>query len=162
MTINATRQPKGIPVGGQFAATAHAEPSAVLAVNHPFEGLVDELLETLERDRRALRASSHAVAHESIISDVLTTNEEQRVARSAVQEALISGDFGADTAKVRDLVRDDRLVRQAVDRYVVTESQEPGSYRPEEAGHRLGRILIDLQNEDIEDAVYGIERGVEE
>jgi len=26
------RQPKGIPVGGQFAATAHAEPGAVLAV----------------------------------------------------------------------------------------------------------------------------------
>jgi hypothetical protein len=30
MTTTTARQPKGIPVGGQFAATAHAEPSVVL------------------------------------------------------------------------------------------------------------------------------------
>jgi hypothetical protein len=32
MTDNASRQPKGIPVGGQFAATAHAEPELALDV----------------------------------------------------------------------------------------------------------------------------------
>lgn len=32
MTDNAARQPKGIPVGGQFAATAHAEPDLVLGL----------------------------------------------------------------------------------------------------------------------------------
>ncbi|WP_427019389.1 hypothetical protein ACQCSX_22110 (plasmid) [Pseudarthrobacter sp. P1] len=31
MTENITRQPAGIPVGGQFAATSHAEPSLVLS-----------------------------------------------------------------------------------------------------------------------------------
>jgi hypothetical protein len=30
MTTNTARQPKGVPVGGQFAATAHAEPSLSL------------------------------------------------------------------------------------------------------------------------------------
>jgi hypothetical protein len=30
-TENAARQPKGVPVGGQFAATSHAEPSLALA-----------------------------------------------------------------------------------------------------------------------------------
>lgn len=32
MTDNAARQPKGIPVGGQFAATAHTEPDLVLGL----------------------------------------------------------------------------------------------------------------------------------
>jgi hypothetical protein len=31
MTDNASRQPKGIPVGGQFAATSHSEPDVALA-----------------------------------------------------------------------------------------------------------------------------------
>lgn len=31
MTTNSARQPKGVPVGGQFAATSHAEPGIVLA-----------------------------------------------------------------------------------------------------------------------------------
>jgi hypothetical protein len=31
MTDNAPRQPKGIPVGGQFAATAHSEPDIALS-----------------------------------------------------------------------------------------------------------------------------------
>ncbi|MET4143799.1 hypothetical protein [Arthrobacter sp. UYCo732] len=32
MTDNVSRQPKGIPVGGQFAATAHSEPELVLGL----------------------------------------------------------------------------------------------------------------------------------
>lgn len=31
MTENQTRQPQGIPVGGQFAAAAHAEPDITLS-----------------------------------------------------------------------------------------------------------------------------------
>jgi hypothetical protein len=34
MTENISRQPKGIPAGGQFAATAHSEPEASLAPLH--------------------------------------------------------------------------------------------------------------------------------
>lgn len=35
MTTNTSRQPKGVPVGGQFAATSHAEPDLVLGVPAP-------------------------------------------------------------------------------------------------------------------------------
>lgn len=35
MTTDITRQPKGIPAGGQFAATAHAEPTVELAPTEP-------------------------------------------------------------------------------------------------------------------------------
>ncbi|QOT19202.1 hypothetical protein [Paenarthrobacter sp. YJN-5] len=35
MTENAARQPKGIPTGGQFAATNHAEPALNLASRRP-------------------------------------------------------------------------------------------------------------------------------
>lgn len=35
MTTDITRQPKGIPAGGQFAATAHAEPNLELAPAEP-------------------------------------------------------------------------------------------------------------------------------
>ncbi|MET4143772.1 hypothetical protein [Arthrobacter sp. UYCo732] len=135
-TITAARQPKGIPLGGQFAATTHAEPGAVLAA-----------------PRRI-----HEQAHLDLMGDRLTPEEESSTARAAIHEAMAGGDFGEDGIAVRDLASDDRFVRLAVDRYVVTESQEPGTLRPEDAGYRLGRILLDLQNEDIEDAVYGLER----
>ncbi|MET4144180.1 hypothetical protein [Arthrobacter sp. UYCo732] len=35
MTDNTARQPKGVPVGGQFAATAHAEPALSLTPRRP-------------------------------------------------------------------------------------------------------------------------------
>lgn len=154
MTTIPTRQPKGIPVGGQFSATAHAEPATVLTVDKPHDELVEDLLVSFEKERVAREAEIHSAAHDSIIGDTLSASEEARVARAAIHHSLISGEFGKDTAQVRDLAADDRLVRLAVDRYAVTESQEPGAFRPEVAGHRLGRILVDLQDEDIEDGVY--------
>lgn len=136
MTTITARQPKGIPVGGQFAATTHAEPGAILAA-----------------PRRI-----HEQAHLDLVGDQLTPEKESATARAAIHEALAGGDFGADGISVRDLAADDRLVRLAVDRYVAIESQEPGTFRPEDAGYRLGRILVDLQNEDIEDAAYDLEK----
>ncbi|MDQ5862672.1 MAG: hypothetical protein M3536_10475 [Actinomycetota bacterium] len=65
---------------------------------------------------------------------------------------MTAGDFDADAITVLDLAYGDRLVRLAVDRYVVTETQEPGAFRPKDIGHRLGQQLIDLHNEDLEDA----------
>ena len=130
-----TRQPKGIPVGGQFAPTTHAEPDAVL-----FTPL-----------------SVHERTHLDLVGDQLrSSNDEAAAARAAIYDALTAGDFGGDGIRVRDLTDDDRLVRLAVDRYVTTEHNQPGAFRPEGSGHRLGRILIDLQDEDIEDAVYGL------
>jgi hypothetical protein len=139
MTTITARQPKGIPVGGQFAATAHAEPAASL--HQPL--------------------SVHERTHVELLGDQLNTHEEARAAREAVTESLIAGQFGGDSLAVRDLAEDDRLVRLAVDRYVTTEHNEPGVWKPEDAGYRLGRLLIDLQNEDIEDGVYALKEGRE-
>ncbi|MFB9713900.1 hypothetical protein [Arthrobacter methylotrophus] len=139
MTTITARQPKGIPVGGQFAATAHAEPAAVLTTQPSFQ------------------AHSHA----ELLSDRLNPLVEARVARSAIYDALVRGEFGDAGAQVRALRNDDRLVRLAVDRYVVSEHQEPGSADPEVTGHRLGRLLMDLQDEDIEEAVYALKDGRE-
>lgn len=159
MTTNPVRQPRGITVGGQFAATAHAEPATVLTVEKPAGPLVEDLLASFVSAKAARDADVHRKAHDSIVADSLTPVEEAQVARAAIRYSLISGDFGADTLRVKDLAKDDRLVRLAVDRYVVTESQEPGVFPGHDAGHRLGRILVDLQEEDIEDAVYGLKTG---
>lgn len=137
MTTITARQPKGIPAGGQFAATTHAEPGTVLTAQPSFQ----------------------AHAHAELLSDRLNHLDEARVARSAIYDALERGEFGDAGVVVRDLRNDDRLIRLAIDRYVVAEHQEPGTADPEATGHRLGQHLIDLQNEDIEDGVYGFKDG---
>jgi hypothetical protein len=137
MTTITARQPKGIPAGGQFAATTHAEPAAVLTAQPSFQ----------------------AHAHAELLSDRLNPLDEARVARSVIYDALDRGEFGNAGAVVRDLRNDDRLLRLAIDRYVVAEHQDPGSADPEGAGRRLGEHLIDLQNEDIEDGVYALKDG---
>ncbi|GAA4032678.1 hypothetical protein GCM10023063_14990 [Arthrobacter methylotrophus] len=43
MTDNIARQPKGIPVGGQFAATTHSEPDARLAVAGEHQAILAEM-----------------------------------------------------------------------------------------------------------------------
>jgi hypothetical protein len=137
MTTITARQPKGIPVGGQFAATIHAEPAADLHVP----------------------LTVHERTHVGLVGDQLNSHEEAQAARDAIYESMTAGDFGGDALAVRDLAKDDRLVRLAVDRYVTTEHNEPGAFQPEDTGHRLGRLLMDLQNEDIEDAVYALKDG---
>lgn len=52
MTENITRQPKGIPVGGQFAATAHSEAELSLSTAAPAPTLAERLA---ERDASKLR-----------------------------------------------------------------------------------------------------------
>lgn len=145
-TTSVARQPRGIPVGGQFAPTAHAEPSAALTVEDRLTASITE--------RHDRSTALHVSVHDGLTSNALGPHEEAHHARQAVDEALACGDFGADTLKVRELSRDDRLVRHAVDRYVVTDQQDPGAFEPAQAGHRLGRILMELQDEDIEDALY--------
>lgn len=134
------RQPRGIPVGGQFAATTHAEPAAEL---HSPAGV-------------------HARTHEALVGDQLNSTQEAQAARDAIYESLTAGEFGGDAIAVRDLADDDRLVRLAVDRYVTTEHNEPGAFQPEDTGHRLGTLLIELHAEDLEDADNGLEWGTDE
>ncbi|WP_427019398.1 hypothetical protein ACQCSX_22155 (plasmid) [Pseudarthrobacter sp. P1] len=134
MTTTATRQPKGIPVGGQFAATTHAEPAATLPA--PVQ-----------------TATVHERVHADLLGDRLNPQEEARAAREAIDEALDTGDLGADGAQVCDLSHDDRLVRLAVDRYVVTGRDHLGELPPEKTGYRLGRLLLELHGEDLADAM---------
>ena len=134
MTTITARQPKGIPVGGQFAATTHAEPATQLYTP----------------------MSVHERTHVGLVGDQFNSIEEAQAARDAIHESLTAGEFGGDALAVHDLAKDDRLVRLAVDRYVTTEYNEPGAFKPEDTGHRLGRLLIDLQDEDIEAAVYAL------
>lgn len=65
-----------------------------------------------------------------LLDDRLNPSEEAAAARAAIHEARVSGDLGGDGVAVRELAEDHRLVRLAVDRYVVTESQEPGVSAP--------------------------------
>jgi hypothetical protein len=126
-TITAARQPKGIPVGGQFAPTTHAEPGTLLTTP----------------------LGVHEQTHTDLFGDQLNSQDEAAAARAAIYDAMTAGDFGGDAIRVRDLADDDRL---AVDRYVTTEHNEPGAFQPEDTGHRLGRLLVDLHTEDLEDA----------
>ncbi|MBG0738838.1 hypothetical protein IV500_05310 [Paeniglutamicibacter antarcticus] len=131
MTTLTARQPKGIHIGGQFAATTHAEPGTSLS----------------------MPVSLHERTHAGLVNDQMNTHEEARSVRDAIYASLVAGDFGTKTTTVRNLADDDRLIRLAIDRYVVTEDNEPGSFRPKDAGHNLGCLLVELQAEDLADEV---------
>lgn len=55
-TDNTTRQPKGIPVGGQFAATAHAEPELSLAPVSQQDALRSGLSVAAEKNEALLQS----------------------------------------------------------------------------------------------------------
>lgn len=131
MTV--TAQPRvqpGVPTGGEFTAYGHSE--NVPSLGGPIT--VDER------------------AYVGLMGDALDSHGEAKACRDAVVHSLIAGDFGADTEQVSALLEDDRLVRLAVDRFVVNESDAPGTHPPEKTGQMLGRYLVDLCNEDIADA----------
>lgn len=56
MTENASRQPKGIPTGGQFAATAHSEPALSLAPDPQHDALRSGLAAAAEKNEALLQA----------------------------------------------------------------------------------------------------------
>lgn len=131
MTV--TAQPRvqpGVPTGGEFTAFGHSEnvPSLSGPITVQEKAFVD------------------------LMADTLDTHAEAKACRDAVIHSLVAGDFGEDTEQVSALLEDDRLVRQAVDRFVVNESQAPGTHAPDQTGQMLGRYLVDLCNEDIADA----------
>ncbi|ACL41955.1 hypothetical protein Achl_4004 (plasmid) [Pseudarthrobacter chlorophenolicus A6] len=55
-TENTARQPKGVPVGGQFAATAHAEPAVSLAPPAPQDVLRSSLTAAAEKNEALLQS----------------------------------------------------------------------------------------------------------
>jgi hypothetical protein len=136
--MTTTAQPRvqpGVPTGGEFTAFGHSE--NVPSLGGPI--------------------TVHEQAFVGLMSDTLDSHGEATACRDAVVHSLISGDFGADTEQVSALLEDDRLVRQAVDRFVVNEIGAPGTHAPDLTGQMLGRYLIDLRNEDLVDAEAGLE-----
>ena len=133
MTTTAIPQPR--VKTGQYTFAEHAEGTPVL--NAPI--------------------TSHERAFVDLVGDQLSPDGEAEAARGAIADAAIAGDFGEDVLTVRDLAQDDRLVRLAVDRFVVRETDAPGSHNPDQTGQMLGQYLIELRNEDLEDAEAGLE-----
>lgn len=92
MTTDIARQPKGIPVGGQFAATAHSEPPAGLLQPRP-KTVSDHYLEREEIQNRRQRLYQQLERMEKI--------QAARSLRSVA--ALILARFpGAVTFRVRE------------------------------------------------------------
>lgn len=133
MTITATPQPR--VKTGQYTFAEHAEGTPVL--NAPI--------------------TSHEQAFVDLVGDTLSPADEAAAARNVIADAAIAGDFREDVTAVRDLTQDDRLVRRAIDRFVVNESQNPGTHEPEKTGEHLGRYLVELLDEDLVDADAGLE-----
>lgn len=131
--MTTTAQPRiapGVPAGGEFTAFGHSDSVPSLGG----------------------RITVQEEAFVGLMADTLDTHAEAKACRDAVVNSLIAGDFGADTGQVSALLEDDRLVRLAVDRFVVNESDAPGTHAPDQTGQMLGRYLVDLCNEDIADA----------
>jgi hypothetical protein len=80
MTENISRQPKGIPAGGQFAATAHSEPQASLVTPH------EETAEEARHREFWERAIAGAAEREERIRKQQAEWAEARKARGDVQE----------------------------------------------------------------------------
>lgn len=99
--------------------------------------------------------SRQELAFVNIVGDNLTPEGEATAARGAIAEAAADGAFGDDVLVVHDLAADDRLVRLAVDRFVVNEFEDHGSQHPDQTGKLLGQYLIDIHEEDAEPGAAG-------
>lgn len=131
--MTTTAQPRiapGVPSGGEFTAYGHSD--AVPSLGGPITVQEETFI--------------------GLMADTLDTHAEAKACRDAVGHSLRAGDFGEDSEQVSALLHDDHYVRQAVDRFVVNESQAPGTHAPDETGRMLGRYLVELCNEDIADA----------
>lgn len=138
--MTTTAQPRiapGVPSGGEFTSFGHSD--NVPALFTPL--------------------NVHEQTHLGLMSDSLDSRSEVQACRDAVVRSLIGGDFGSDTEQVSALLEDERLVRLAVDRYVVNETQAPGTHNPDQSGQVLGRYLIEMANEDEETAAGWAEAG---
>lgn len=133
MTTTAVPQPR--IKTGQYTFAEHSEGTPVLAAP----------------------MTSHERAFVGLVGDQLSPDAEATAAREAVADAAVAGDFGEAVLDVRDLAQDDRLVRLAVDRFVVGETNAPGSHNPDQTGWMLGKYLIELRDEDLVDAEAGLE-----
>jgi hypothetical protein len=86
MTTNSARQPKGIPVGGQFAATAHPESDVSLAPEEPKKPkrrvtTVTFPDGTVDKRTSENKVYTHAVVKSAEVPELVIANREHVIAR---------------------------------------------------------------------------------
>lgn len=124
MTVQTARQPKGVPVGGQFAATAHAEPDTVLAP--------------------AISVPSSPALFGLVYEDRLSNAERRGYSREALEQSL-EGDFfevvhdAEDRKAILDEADRDDSVDKAIDRI------EDSGIQAHHFGAALARELKDIR-----------------
>ncbi|WP_422758996.1 hypothetical protein [Paenarthrobacter sp. C1] len=128
MTTTA-RQPKGMPVGGQFAATSHAEPGATLAgpaVTPP------------------ISVPSDARWFKLVYEDRPSNGERRSYARIALEESLAGDDFNAvhDEAE-RETIRAEAERDDSVD--AATDRIRHSNTKPHQFGAAVARELMGIR-----------------
>jgi hypothetical protein len=123
--MSAVRQPKGIPAGGQFAATAHAEPALNLRTyrdeEHRLERNAVEAIYTAGRGRGRNRHGNIdriTEAYDAAVSYVDSLGEPKNPAETEARDAFqeLRAEFEADQEHLDDKTLRDRkfeVARQA-------------------------------------------------
>lgn len=110
--MSTNRQPKGVPVGGQFAATAHAEPGTVLA-------------------EPAISVPSSPELYRLAFEDSPSNAERRGYGRQALEQSLDGDDFDVvhDEA-AKEGIREEAQRDDSVDRalYRVLEAKTPAHH----------------------------------
>ena len=130
MTSFQKRQPRGVASGGQFASTAHAEPSLTLVPGTTTPG-----------------------AFRRYTEDGMDQAEQRAISRRLVQGAYDSGllrkmagtQNSHDVPGVLASSRNDRKLDCAIDAVIERERNSPGSVRPDTLGFQLCRQLLHAQ-----------------
>jgi hypothetical protein len=131
-TTTASRQPKGIPVGGQFAATAHAEPDTVLTP-------------------AVISVPSDASLYRLVYEDRPSNAERRSYGRQALEQSLEGDFFNAvhsedAQAEIRDEAERDNAMDRALDRIGHTDTkphQFGAAVARELAGIRTTRLAVE-------------------
>lgn len=131
-TTTASRQPKGIPVGGQFVATAHAEPDTVLGP-------------------AAISVPSDPSLYRLVYEDRPSNAERRDYGRKALEESLEGDFFNAvhsedAQAGIRDEAERDDAMDRALDSIGHTDvkpHQFGASVARELAGIRAKRVAVE-------------------
>jgi hypothetical protein len=95
--MTAPRQPKGIPVGGQFAATAHAEPEGASLVGVPIG-------EPREMTREELVITGQAVPGNGALSEVARQIHHNRQRIALANKMMDETMLNATVVHVRQLI----------------------------------------------------------
>lgn len=157
MTTSASRQPQGIPSGGQFAATTRAEPNVALAIAEPvtaeqFSGLMTaELGEKIDESLKGRLKDIDPETGYTINQDFETTVEDDGTLSIYTDSAALGESVNYVVA-----FRDGRPQVISDDGYIVTAA--PRTLHPEEwvtpddAAAEISTYILDMEADIAEQA----------